>query len=31
METGVLCEGGYPTFLWISSLEILFIVDNKLG
>jgi hypothetical protein len=31
METGVLCKGGYPTFLWISRLEILFIVDNKLG
>ncbi len=23
--------GGYPTFLWITGLEILFIVAGKLG
>ncbi len=31
MEPVPQTYGGYPTFLWITGLEILFIVAGKLG
>lgn len=31
MEPVPRTMGGYPTFLWITGLEILFIVAGKLG